>query len=169
MKRLLFWTGGAALVFVVWMLAPVYAFYAHRGIAPMPPWGTLSIDGSVPEIQQTYDTRYQDAGELALRQMAEYRAANNLPSLSAAVAVGSELVWAGSVGFSDIASGTPTTPETLFRIGSTSKALTATALARLVERGDIDLDKPLSTYMGDVANPAWPEPVSVFTVVRYAR
>ncbi len=143
------------MVLVVWLLAPVYAFYAHRGIAPMPPWGWLTIDGAVPEVQETYDPRYENAGDRALRQMAEYRAANNLPSLSAAVAVGSEVVWAGSVGFSDIASSTPTTPETLFRIGSTSKALTATALARLVERGDIDLDEPVWSYTPDFANPAW--------------
>lgn len=140
---------------VVWTLAPVYQFYAHRGITPMPPWGWVTLDGPVPEAQQAFDPRYEAAGSRALRQMAEYRAATNLPSLSAAVAVGSELVWVGSVGFSDIASRAPATPETLFRIGSTSKALTATALARLVERGEIDLDRPLSSYLADVANPAW--------------
>lgn len=145
------------MVFVVWILAPVYAFYAHRGIAPMPPWGWLTIEGLVPEVQETYDPRYENAGARALRQMADYRAAHNLPSLSAAVAVGSETVWAGSVGFSDIASRAPVTPETLFRIGSTSKALTATALARLVERGEIDLDEPLSSYLAGIGNPAWSE------------
>ncbi len=121
----------------------------------MPPWGWVTLAGPVPEAQQAFNPSYQAAGSRALRQMAEYRAATNLPSLSAAVAVGSELVWAGSVGFSDLASRTPATPDTLFRIGSTSKALTATALARLVERGVIDLDGPLSSYLADVANPAW--------------
>ena len=137
------------------MFAPVYQFYAHRGSAPMPPWGWTTIGGPVPEVQQSFDPRYEAAGNLALREMADYRASNKLPSLSAAVAVGSELVWAGAVGFSDIASGTPVTPETLFRIGSTSKALTATALARLVERGEIDLDTPLLSYLPNIANPAW--------------
>ena len=146
-----------ALIAVVWLLSPVYAFYAHRGLVPFLPWGWLTIDGSVPEVQETYDPRYEAAGGRALRLMADYRAANNLPSLSAAVAVGSKPVWAGSVGFSDLASRTPTTPESLFRIGSTSKALTATALAILVERGEIDLDEPLSAYHADIGNPAWAE------------
>lgn len=143
------------LVFAIWTLAPVYQFYAHRGITPMPTWGWLTLDGPVPDVQQALDPRYQAAGRRALRQMAEHRAAANLPSLSAAVAVGSDLVWVGAVGFSDIASRTPATPDTLFRIGSTSKALTATALARLVERGDFSLDSPLSSYLANVANPAW--------------
>ena len=143
------------LVFAVWALAPVYQFYSHRGITPMPPWGWLAIDGAVPEIQKAFDPHYEAAGNLALQRMADYRSEANLSSLSAAVAVGSELVWVGAVGFSDIASRTPATPETLYRIGSTSKALTATALARLVDRGEIDLDRPLSFYLANVANPAW--------------
>jgi CubicO group peptidase (beta-lactamase class C family) len=155
LNRFLFLSGGALLVLAVWTLAPVYQFYAHRGIMPMPPWGWLTLDGPVPVLQQAFDPRYEAAGNRALQQMADYRAETNLPSLSAAVAVGSELVWVGSVGFSDIASRTPVTPETLFRIGSTSKALTATALARLVDRGDIDLDRRLSSYLAKVANPAW--------------
>jgi CubicO group peptidase (beta-lactamase class C family) len=109
----------------------------------------------VPEVQLAYDPAFADAGNRALRQMADYRAANNLPSLSAAVAIAGELVWVGSVGFSDIASKTPVTPETLFRIGSTSKALTATALAILVERGEMDLDTSLSTYLAEIDNPSW--------------
>lgn len=145
------------LVSAVWTLAPVYQFYAHRGTLPMPPWGWQTLSAPVPEVQEAFDPHYEAAGNRALQQMAKYRAATNLPSLSAAVAVGSELVWVGAVGFSDIASRTPVTPDTLFRIGSTSKALTATALARLVERGDIDLDRPLSSYLANVANPAWSE------------
>ena len=141
----------------VWTLTPVYQFYAHRGITPMPPWGWLTLDVPVPEVQEVFDPRYEAAGSQALQKMAEYRAETNLPSLSAAVAVGGELVWVGSVGFSDIASRTPVTPKTLFRIGSTSKALTGTALARLVDRGDIDLDRPLSSYLENVPNPAWSE------------
>ena len=70
----------------------------------MPPWGWLAIDGAVPEVQKAFDPHYEAAGNLALQQMADYRSEANLSSLSAAVAVGSELVWVGAVGFSDIAS-----------------------------------------------------------------
>jgi CubicO group peptidase (beta-lactamase class C family) len=39
------------------------------------------------------------------------------------------------------------TPETLFQIGSTTKTVTGTALMVLVERGDLDLDEPVRTYL----------------------
>ncbi|MEM1433977.1 MAG: serine hydrolase domain-containing protein [Pseudomonadota bacterium] len=115
----------------------------------------MTLDDTAPEVQETFDSRYSAAGSRALRLMAEHRAASSLPALSAAVAIGSETVWAGAVGFSDIAARTPATPETLFRIGSTSKALTATALARLVEGGAIELDTPLSSYLEKVPNQSW--------------
>ena len=39
--------------------------------------------------------------------------------------------------------GVPVTPRTLFRIGSTTKPLTGTAVMRLVEAGALDLDRPI--------------------------
>ena len=39
------------------------------------------------------------------------------------------------------------TPDTLFQIGSITKTFTATAIMRLVERGDVELDTPVRTYL----------------------
>ncbi len=157
MKRILLLSGLVLVAVSVWIFAPVYQFFAHRGVAPLPPWGWVALDDSAPETQQLSDPAFESAGDRALAAMAEYRAANNLPSLSAAVAVEGRIVWAGAVGFSDIADQIPATPDTLFRIGSTSKALTATALARLTQRGDIDLDQPVTTYAESARNPIWSE------------
>jgi CubicO group peptidase (beta-lactamase class C family) len=121
----------------------------------MPPYGWERMEGPAPAIQQALNPEFEAAGSAALKAMAEYRLEANLPSLSAAVAIDGEPVWVGAVGYEDIATRTPTTPDTLFRIGSVSKALTATALARLVERGDIDLDAPLSDYLPTLPSPAW--------------
>ncbi|HEX6819370.1 MAG TPA: serine hydrolase domain-containing protein [Ktedonobacterales bacterium] len=44
----------------------------------------------------------------------------------------------------------PVLPETLFQIGSITKTLTATAILRLVERGELDLDVPVRTYLPDL-------------------
>jgi CubicO group peptidase (beta-lactamase class C family) len=41
----------------------------------------------------------------------------------------------------------PVTSDTLFQIGSTTKTVTATAAMRLVERGTLDLDRPVRTYL----------------------
>jgi CubicO group peptidase (beta-lactamase class C family) len=40
--------------------------------------------------------------------------------------------------------------ETLFQIGSTGKTFTATAVMRLVERGDLDLDVPVRRYLPEL-------------------
>ena len=39
------------------------------------------------------------------------------------------------------------TPDTLFQIGSITKTFTGTAAMRLVERGELDLDAPVRTYL----------------------
>jgi CubicO group peptidase (beta-lactamase class C family) len=155
LKRQLLLVSFALTAFAVWLFAPVYQFYAHRGIVSLPPWGWSVLEGPAPESQQVFDPDFELVGNRVLKAMAAYRSSNNLPSLSAAVAVDDQLVWAGSVGFSDIADRMPATPDTLFRIGSTSKALTATALARLVQRGEIDLDAPVSAYSRSASNPTW--------------
>ena len=157
MKRWFLLSSLAVAVAALWVMAPVYQFFAHRGITPLPPWGWLTLEAHVPETHEVFDPRFEAAGNRALRAMAEYRTATHLPSLSAAVAVGTKPVWVGAVGFSDIAAATPATPDTLYRIGSSSKALTATALARLVERGELDLDQPISSYAARLVNPAWPD------------
>ena len=145
------------LLFAGRLAWPVYQFFAHRGAAPMSPFGWHSIDGDVPTTQEAFDPRFEQAGSRALALMEKHRSEINTPALSAAVAIGDELVWVGAVGYADIAKQTPATPATIFRIGSTSKAITGTTLARLVERQTIDLDAPLSNYLAQLPNAAWAE------------
>ena len=51
---------------------------------------------------------------------------------------------------------TPVDPDTVFRIGSTTKTFTGTTVMRLVELGRIDLDAPVRRYLPDfrTADPA---------------
>lgn len=144
--------GLAALLWLAW---PVYGFLAHNGDAPLPPWGWMEMPDSIPASQQVLDARYADAGERVLSAMAAHREAIDAPAMTAAVAVHGELVWQGAVGWADIEEQTPANTDTIFRIGSTSKAITATALARLVERGLIDLDAPIAEYLSELPNPDW--------------
>src|SRR5690606_29362357 len=77
------------------------------------------------------------------------------PAISAAVAIDGEIVWAGAVGWANVEAQVPATTETLFRIGSTSKAVTGTLLAKMVQEGMIDLDRPIADYYTGVPNPEW--------------
>ncbi|HEY3560191.1 MAG TPA: serine hydrolase [Kribbella sp.] len=54
-------------------------------------------------------------------------------------------------GVTSVDTGEPVTADTVFRIGSTSKTFTATAIMRLVERGRISLDRPVRAYLPDFA------------------
>lgn len=53
-------------------------------------------------------------------------------------------------GVADVRSGRPVTEDTVFRIGSLTKTLTAVAVMQLCERGDVDLDTPANEYLRGV-------------------
>ncbi|MEX2334892.1 MAG: serine hydrolase domain-containing protein, partial [Pseudohongiella sp.] len=59
------------------------------------------------------------------------------------------------VGWSDLEAEKPATPETLYRIGSTSKPVTGTLLARMVDAGLVDLDQPIGGYDDALPNSDW--------------
>lgn len=108
-----------------------------------------------PFEQRLFDQRFATAAEAA---GAELRAAcerHNLPSLTAAVSVDGKLVWAAAMGWADVAARRPATIATRYRIGSTSKAVTATGLARLVDAGVMTLDRPIGDWAKDLPNAAW--------------
>ena len=72
------------------------------------------------------------------------------PALSLAVANRAGVIWSGAYGKTDLEFDVAATPDHLFRLGSVSKVVTATAAARLAARGAIDLDAPISAYLRDL-------------------
>jgi CubicO group peptidase (beta-lactamase class C family) len=73
--------------------------------------------------------------------------ATNTPGAAVVVIVGDQVVFAKGFGVSNVETRTPVTPETLFRIASTTKMLTAAALVALAEQGKIKLDEPVAKYL----------------------
>ncbi len=73
----------------------------------------------------------------------------NLPALSIAVVQGQEVIWAKGFGYADPEKKIPATPETVYRIASVSKLFTDIAVMQRVERGDLDLDTPITEYLPD--------------------
>ena len=72
----------------------------------------------------------------------------HVPGVALAIVHGQEIAYARGFGVTSIeAGGNPVTPDTVFRIGSTSKALTGTAAMRLVETGKLDLDVSVKNYL----------------------
>ncbi len=71
----------------------------------------------------------------------------NVPGLAIAVVAGGEVVYAEGFGYRDVDNELPMTSDTLFAIGSTTKAMTVTVLGMLVDEGKIDWDTPLRIYL----------------------
>ncbi|MDR4469681.1 MAG: beta-lactamase family protein [Nitrospira sp.] len=72
---------------------------------------------------------------------------HDVTGLSLALVDDQHIVWAEGFGYADKAHNVLATPETLYRAGSITKLFTATAIMQLVERGLIDLDRPITTYL----------------------
>lgn len=79
--------------------------------------------------------------------------ADDVPGCTVAVAREGAIVFAEAYGAAHLDPLEPMTVDTVVDIGSTSKQFTATAILLLAERGEIDLEAPLSTYLPDL--PAW--------------
>jgi CubicO group peptidase (beta-lactamase class C family) len=71
----------------------------------------------------------------------------NLPGLSVAVGVGSDIAWAEGFGWADLENRVPVAPHTQFRIGTASIALTSAAVALLLEKNRLNLDDEIQTYV----------------------
>lgn len=69
--------------------------------------------------------------------------ANGVPGMGAAVVRDGRVVWSGSAGVRDMARALPVDARTRFRLASVSKAITATAAAKLREQGKLDVDAPV--------------------------
>ena len=66
------------------------------------------------------------------------------------------MLWSEGFGLADVENNVPVTPLTRMRIGSISKVLTATGVARLVEQGKLDLDAPVQQYVPGFPVKQWP-------------
>jgi serine beta-lactamase-like protein LACTB, mitochondrial len=85
-----------------------------------------------------------------------FMAEHHVPGLAIGVVVNGEVGWTAGYGMADLENFAPVTPETLFRLGSMSKSLTATAAMQLWERGKLDLDAPIQRYCPLFPAKPWP-------------
>ncbi|MFC0676685.1 serine hydrolase domain-containing protein [Lysobacter korlensis] len=88
-----------------------------------------------------------DGRHIADRLFAALVEANGVPGMGAAVVLDGAVVWTGSTGMRDVEAGLPVDPNTVFRLASVSKLVTATAAAKLGEAGRLDLDAPVQSTL----------------------
>ena len=76
----------------------------------------------------------------------ELMSLGDLPGLSLALVEDGRVMWTGCYGTTARGGGRPVDEDTVFEAASLSKTLFAYIVARLVDRGVIDLDRPLVEY-----------------------
>jgi len=86
----------------------------------------------------------------ALKPFVEHEISDKeIPALSIAIVDDQQIVWAQGFGMADAKAGVPASAETVYRIGSVSKLFTDIAIMQLVERGELNLDAPITDYLPD--------------------
>lgn len=89
----------------------------------------LSITGNDDSRLRSFD-----------RLIASFIKQHKIPGAALAVTKDSRLVYARGFGLADVENKAPVQPESLFRIASISKPITAVAVMQLAERGKLSLD-----------------------------
>jgi len=103
---------------------------------------------AIPSVTQTHPPpRWAAAANQARRAIQSGMSGQSLPSVSVAVGAAGSVIWSEAFGWADIESRTPASPETRFRIGTASTALTSAGVGVLLEKGSLKLDDEIQTYV----------------------
>lgn len=97
--------------------------------------------------------------ERVRKAIEDYMAENKVVGANIAIASKGQLVFRQGFGMSDVENEVAVKTGTIFRLGSVSKVITATAVMQLVEQRKIDLDADIRKYV-----PEFPEKDHVVTV-----
>jgi serine beta-lactamase-like protein LACTB len=79
-----------------------------------------------------------------------------LPAISVAVGQGGRIVYADGYGLADVENFVPARADSVYRIASISKVITAVALLQLVEHAGLDLDAPARAHCPAFPEKRWP-------------
>ncbi len=118
-------------------------------------WSALPVTMPLTEQVQG-DARMAPAAVGARAALVDAHRTLDAPAMSAAVAIDGQLVWRAVTGLADVEQRHAANHDTRFRIGSTSKAVTAVALGTLIDQGKIDVDRPIQAYVKRFPTKQWP-------------
>jgi len=93
----------------------------------------------------------------------------HIPGLTIVVVQNSEILLAKGYGSSSLANGGDFVPDqTVVRIGSVSKLFVATSVMQMVERGLLDLDADINTYLTTFqVEDTYPEPITLANLLTH--
>ncbi|EFO20138.1 hypothetical protein LOAG_08353 [Loa loa] len=92
---------------------------------------------------------YFEQKEKAATIVKQFMVKNGVPGLSVGVSRNGQCVWKQGFGYADVEQLVPCKSNTVMRIASISKPVTAALAARLVQSGKLDLDASVQDYVPD--------------------
>lgn len=85
----------------------------------------------------------------------EYRINKEVPSIAAGLSQNGKILWMGSSGYINLENNVPANTNSVYRIASISKSITAVAIMQLVEKGKIKLDTDIRSYISYFPKKRW--------------
>ncbi|MDE2876878.1 MAG: serine hydrolase [Gemmatimonadota bacterium] len=104
-------------------------------------------DARAPDVAPRGD--YAEVVEALETMIEREREQKGLAAMSIALVDEEGVAWAA--GFGEQSPGHAATPATVYRVGSVSKLFTDIAVMQLHERGELDIDAPVTDYLPDFA------------------
>jgi len=96
-----------------------------------------------PDVEAEASAALQGFDDVVTAAMKEFK----VPGLAMAIVKDGKVVLSKGYGLRDTERSLPVTPQTLFAIGSATKAFTTFVLATLVDEGKLEWDEPVQTYI----------------------
>jgi CubicO group peptidase (beta-lactamase class C family) len=135
-----------------WSLSLLVLVACHRAATP-------ADGGTTPPVASADAATTAADAELAARlerlegELEKARVEHHVPGMAIAVVKNGEVVLARGFGLSDLEHRTPATDETVFSIGSSTKAFTSTMVGMLVDEGKLNWDDPIDKYVPELKLP----------------
>ena len=104
---------------------------------------TALAQEEIPDSDDNFQSRLDNLKSA----LEEARVENNIPGFAIAVVKDGEFVMAEGFGHADLEKQVPVTPETMFAIGSSTKAFTGALIGMLVDEDKIDWDDDVTKYL----------------------
>ncbi|HPA79671.1 MAG TPA: serine hydrolase [Thermoanaerobaculales bacterium] len=120
---------------------------AGTGGARLKWWLTVAALAAVAPCFAAVDDATRDAVAELPHFVEEVRAAWGVPGVAVAVVRDGRVVYSAGIGRRDLESGGDITGQTVFSVGSATKAFTAAAIGMLVDEGAVNLDQPVRAYL----------------------
>ncbi|MGJ3236022.1 serine hydrolase domain-containing protein [Marivirga sp.] len=118
-------------------------------------WSHLPDRDNYDKTTGVFDSTFNEQIQISSKKLEILLDSLNVPSASIAIGVDNKIVWSEAIGYANIEKRLKATPQTSYRIGSTSKAVTSVAVMKLVEQNKLNLDQSVATILPDYPTKNW--------------